>query len=132
MPALRSKTDKKPPPTSPLTAIAPPQDPTPTAPRRKPANASGAGVPPAGGRDVRPTAEISSLPSVWAAQQVWLDLAGRTWLRALHLPMEAAQCRSVEDWIALMRRHAQAGLGDCRAGWRDLAALSGRPGLPGL
>ena len=122
MPALRSKTDRKPPPTSPLTAIAPPQDSTPIAPIKKPA----------GGRDARPTAEISSMSSVWAAQQVWLGLAGRAWLRTLHLPMEVARCRSVEDWAELMRRHAQAGLDDCRAGWRDLAALSGRPGLPGL
>ena len=106
--------------TSPLTAIAPPQDTTQI-------------TPPPKGAPVSHEAMAMPAASLWAAQRIWLDLATKAWLRTMQLSIEAAGCPSVEAWMDLHRRHTKAAMHDFVAGWSSLAAVGGEklPPKPG-
>ncbi len=93
-------------PASPLTAIAPPQDTKSTAPHLAVAAA--------------PTATIATVQDI---QEICYGLSSRAWLRAWLLPIEAASCRSSEDWLALVQRHFAAGVQDLAAGAKEIAAI---------
>jgi hypothetical protein len=101
--------------TSPLTAIAPPQDATQITPLPKGAPAS------------REDMAMPAVTSLWDAQRIWFDVATKAWLRTMQLSIEAASCPSVEAWMDLHRRHTKATIHDFVAGWSSLAAVSGEP-----
>jgi hypothetical protein len=110
----RAPLEQTPPADSPQTAIAPPQDPH--------------GISPGSPSALEMTAKTApTAMSIWQAQQVWFGLATRTWLRLAALPAELAGCRSLEALLELQRRHIIAGVNDARAGYAELAALSGDP-----
>ena len=97
-------------PSSPLTAIAPPQDTQSTAPAR-------ADEPEA------PADAAQTTRMIWDIQRLWYQLSSRAWLRAAGLPIEAATCTSFEDWLALGQRHLTAGMQDLAIGGKEMAAI---------
>ena len=115
----RAPLEQTPPAESPQTAIAPAQDPHKITPGDAP-------VPPSGPLEMTARTAPTAM-SIWQAQQLWFGLATRTWLRLAALPAELAGCRSLEALLELQRRHVLAGVNDARAGYAELAALSGDP-----